>query len=435
MHPPLSFDQAPPISAPYRFFVTAPWFAAAAGLLLLIEGSALLTSRWVPATLAATHLIVLGFMLQAMCGALLQFIPVAIGGNVWQPLRLATFSHSALVVGTLLLAGGLYGQQGGLLLAAALCLGAGLGVYLIVIGLALWRTPATSDTVVALRLGHLALVVTLLTGLTMAVGLATHQPWPLPALSNVHAGWGLFGWSLMLLAGVSYFVVPMFQLTPAYPHWLRRALAPVLLLLLLGWAMLFPDFVSPWREVLLVAGFAVVVTYATVTLRLQQRRRRKVKDSTFLLFRVAMGSWLAAAMATLGLVATPDHLDHDRGVVSIALLVLLGGFGSVINGMLYKIMPFINWLHLQQRYSACGKLPPTMDKMLPEQHMRQQFRVHVVALLVLLVAVWLPPLARPAGLLLLLDAGWLGLNLAAIVRAYRRYQHALDDSVLPLNVC
>ena len=30
MHPSLSFDQAPPISVPYRFFLAAPWFGVMA---------------------------------------------------------------------------------------------------------------------------------------------------------------------------------------------------------------------------------------------------------------------------------------------------------------------------------------------------------------------------------------------------------------------
>ncbi|MCE9569169.1 MAG: hypothetical protein K8R10_04030 [Rhodocyclales bacterium] len=85
MHANLSFDQAPPISVPYRFFVAAPWFGVLAGILLTWSGADALASRWTPEALALTHLIALGFMLQAMCGALFQFIAVAVGGNVWRP--------------------------------------------------------------------------------------------------------------------------------------------------------------------------------------------------------------------------------------------------------------------------------------------------------------------------------------------------------------
>ena len=65
MQPNLSFEQAPPISVPYRFFLTAPWFGVAAGLLLAFMGEDMLASRWTPGALAGTHLLVAGFMLQA----------------------------------------------------------------------------------------------------------------------------------------------------------------------------------------------------------------------------------------------------------------------------------------------------------------------------------------------------------------------------------
>ena len=82
MHAALSFEQAPPLTVPIRFFATAPWFGVAAGLLLLWQGPEALASRWSPATMALTHLMTAGLMLQGMCGALLQFVPVEAGEPV-----------------------------------------------------------------------------------------------------------------------------------------------------------------------------------------------------------------------------------------------------------------------------------------------------------------------------------------------------------------
>lgn len=97
MHPELSFEQAPPIGVPFRFFLTVPLFGIAAGMLLFIAGEEMLSSRWAPAALAGTHLLVAGFMLQAMCGALLQFVPVAAGGNIWRPQLVAAIVHPLLI--------------------------------------------------------------------------------------------------------------------------------------------------------------------------------------------------------------------------------------------------------------------------------------------------------------------------------------------------
>ncbi len=417
MHPNLSFEQAPPISVPYRFFLTAPWFGIAAGLLLLVQGEVLLASRWAPGTLAMVHLFVAGFMLQAMCGALLQFIPVAAGGNIWRPRWLAAIVHPLLIVAAGLLVAAFLAQRPGFFMAAGHTFAVGLGFFIVVLGLAVWRTPAQGATIVALRIALAALLVTLITGVTLATGLAKGLLLPLPPLADVHAAWGLGGWALILLAGVSYFVVPMFQLTPAYPDWFSRGMPWALLAVVGIWSALFPDFPEPLRSIVLLSGVAVAASYGAVTLHLHARRRRKVSDTSFLFFRLAMLSLLLLLLSAL----MPLFGDDERITVWLGVLALFGVFFSVINGMLYKIMPFINWLQLQRHYGMQA-LPPTMNQMLAESQMRAQFRVHLVTLTVLLSAVWLPVLARPGGLLLMLDCGWLALNLLRIVGAYRRFK-------------
>ena len=80
-----------------------------------------------------------------------------------------------------------------------------------------------------LRVAVLGLLVTMVLGASLAVtlGLGVNLPtsWSLLALINVHVALG--DWevgALMLVIGVSYLVVPMFQLTPSYPEWLTRLL-------------------------------------------------------------------------------------------------------------------------------------------------------------------------------------------------------------------
>ena len=66
MSAPLSFEQAPAISVPYRFFVTGPLFGVAAGVLMALEGHDVVDTRWLATTFAAVHLVTVGFMLQVM---------------------------------------------------------------------------------------------------------------------------------------------------------------------------------------------------------------------------------------------------------------------------------------------------------------------------------------------------------------------------------
>jgi hypothetical protein len=110
------------------------------------------------------------------------------------------------------------------------------------------------------------------------------------------------------------------------------------------------------------------------------------------------------------------------------MLILPGVFVSTISGMMYKILPFLNWLHLQ-RLGAPISAVPNMKKMIPGDRMTNQFRLHVVSLLLLLAAVWLPALARPAGLCFAASCGWLGWNLVLSLRSYSEFRDRIRASV------
>lgn len=421
MHPSLSFDQAPPISVPYRFFLVAPWFGVMAGILLAWSGPDAFASRWTPEALALTHLIALGFMLQAMSGALFQFIPVAVGGNVWRSRLVANAMQPLLVLATLLLVAGLLFSRPGLLSAAVPLFLLAVGGFVIAVALALWRTPATGMALWAMRMALGGLAVTVLLGSLLAESLARGLPVPVVELTNIHLAWGLGGWALMLLAGVSYHVVPMFQLTRPYPLWFTRSFGPVLLLLLIAWSGQY--FLDDWRRPVAIGLplLAVFFAYAGMTLWLQYTRRRKIHDATSLYFRVAMLSLLAFAISGAAFFLHPEIGADPRSVVWLGVLAFAGVFVSAITGMMYKITPFLNWLHLQ-RLGAPMSAVPNMKKMIPAGAMTGQLRLHVLALVLLATAVWQPGLTRLAGLAFAASCAWLGWNLAGAVRRYRTFR-------------
>lgn len=406
------FEQAPPLSVPYRFFLSAPLFGAAAGLLLAWLGPEAFASRWSPGLLAAVHLFTVGFMLQAMSGALLQILPVAAGANVWHPLRVARWVHPVLNVGALLLAGGFAFGQPLLFRLAMLSLGAVVLPYALVAGYALLRTGARGATVLALRLSVLALLPTLVLGEFLASVFGWSMSLPLMELVSLHAAWAFVGWGVLLVIGVAYLVVPMFQLTPPYRPSVALALPLALFVLLLVWSALVlagqPHRLAALLAALPVAGFALW------TLVLQGRRRRRLPDVTLLFWRTGMLALLGAVAAVALDVALPEA--DGRLEILAGVLLIPGVFVSLISGMLYKIMPFLNWLHLQR----VAPPAPNMKHMLGEAAMKRQFRLHLLALLVTVVAVFLPVLVRPAGLLLAASALLLEWNLLGVLRIYRR---------------
>ncbi len=428
MHAALSFEQAPPLTVPIRFFATAPWFGVAAGLLLLWQGPEALASRWSPATMALTHLMTAGLMLQGMCGALLQFVPVAVGGNVWRPRLVAAVLHPALALAALLLPAAFLSADRTLLCAAAALFAVALGGFIAVVGLALLRTAATGASIATLRVALFGLLATVPLGLAAAATLGGALALPLAATVNLHASWGLGGWALALLAAAAFSVVPMFQLTPNYPAWVKRAVPFGLLaaLAVLSLQALIPGAPAdprPWQGLGLICagGFAVA------TLRLQQRRRRRVVDPTFGFFRGAMVSLLLASASGLTMLALPQLAGQPAAALWLGILLIVGVFASAINGMIYKIVPFLYWLHLQ-RLGGPAAMLPNMRALISERSMRGQMALHFIALALLLAALALPALARPGGAVLAASCAWLGGNVIGAYRVYAAFNSRIRAS-------
>ena len=424
MHPGLSFEQAPPISVPFRFFLAAPCFGILAGVLLAIAGEDALSSRWMPQALALTHLIAAGFMLQSMSGALMQFIPVAVGGNVWRPRLVASIVQPLLVVATLLLTAGLYTSRPDIAVLAVAPFAAGIGLNVTVLAAALWRTPANGPTLWALRLATAGLAVTTLLGAVLVEALAHGLVVPLVTLTDVHLAWGLGGWALMLLAGVSYHVVPMFQMTRPYPLRFARAFGPLLMALLLAWTarLWFDD--ARWSAAVALPALVLASGFAGVTLRLQYTRRRKAQDATALAFRISMLSLLTFAASYVAMWIVPALGADPRASVWLGVLALGGVFVPAITGMTCKIVSFVSWLHLQ-RIGAPAALVPNMKQIIPGTAINRQLRSLMVALTLLAGAVWVPVLARPAGVALAVSFAWLGWNLCAGMLRYRWFAQRL----------
>lgn len=412
----LSLDRAPPFSAPLRFFLTAPLFLLLAGLLLLAVGDEIFVSRWTPAALALTHLVTVGFMLLTMLGALIQVLPVVAGANLERPLLVARLVHGGLSLGVLLLSAAFLSAEAELYLVASATLGVAALLFFFAAAKALLPLPSTSPTIRGLKLSLLGGVGVVALGVCLAIALAQGWALPLIDLANVHATWGFAAWGAVLLAAMAYVVVPMFQLTPGYRarvSWVWPPLMLGLVLLLSLGVFLEQPQLSRLGEGLLALLGASFVIY---TLRLQSQRRRARVDAPYLYWKWGLWSALVALAMSLLAALLPELAEWPGWALLFGVLLGLGGFVSLIIGMLYRIVPFLVWLHLQEQGRA-----PNVGKILPEQHMRRQMQAHFLAVLLCLGAVFFPEwLARPAGLMLAIAAGWLFLNLLAAARVYQR---------------
>jgi len=219
----------------------------------------------------------------------------------------------------------------------------------------------------------------------------------------------------------------MFQITPPYPLWFSRffggalltsvAMASIASLTATEWLLSLLEATTVW----LAAGFCAM------TLWLQARSKRARPDLTQRFWRVGLCFGLAASLLWGVVHVIPALEPYAQWPLVFGALVLVGGFVSVISGMLYKIVPFLVWLHLQNR--GKGKvMAPNMKMVLAESRMARHFYAHLASCALLVAApFWPSVLARLAGLAMIAASTLLAANLLSAVAVYRRHAVLIDE--------
>ncbi|HLU79635.1 MAG TPA: hypothetical protein VKZ52_08715 [Burkholderiaceae bacterium] len=446
----LDFDRSPPLRVSFRFILNVPLFLmlAALGLAwLALSGQPYL--RWNPLVLATAHLFTLGVLASAMLGALMQILPVATRLPLLHVRITSFFVHICLTAGTLALAAGFISAVGLFHTLAVVLLGAAFLVFLssVAAGMARhWsqRAPGAGEVLSAVRLALLALLVTVVLGAFMAglrgnlwgVGATQVGAW-LHDLPDLHVAWGLAGWVGLLVVGVSYQVIPIFQATEIYPQRLTDTLAPAVFVLLGvittagGWQTSHGEAAALLR----LGAFSLLaiafLMYAGVTSRLLWTRKRPSAEPTTRFWHLSMACLVLAA--ALGVArawwpaGTPATLEMALGTL------LIPGFAvSAVNGMLYKIVPFLLWHNAQRQAPVALPFMPKVRQFIPERAAHRQFLLHLSAVVLLTLACMAPALLLPAALALAASAGMLGWNIFRGLQRYlqtsRQIVQALADS-------
>lgn len=383
----LAIDAAPPVAVPRRFLLTAPWWGAAAGLLLLIDSTAL-QSRWHPTTLAATHAFTLGVFGNLLFGSLLQFLPAAAGVGLRGGARCASASYLLLNAGAALLTAGLQHSHAPLLTAGAAALAAAFLLLAVTTGPGL--VAATGQRLLRAGLGAAlaAALATAAIGATLALTLAGHLriAAPLTSLTDVHASLGLAGWVLLTLAAVGRVVMPMFQGTRTVPAQVQAIWLATLLPALAAASLLrLGEAVAPLRA----AVAAAALSFAGTALWLQSRAPHPRNAALRAYWRAGLVASVAAALATLA----PRGDALLTGVLAVGIAVPL-----LAVGMQLEIVAFLGWIDLHRRCGRGSQLP-SVQRLLPERQKWIVLYFFLAAAALLLAAVALPSalLTRAAG--------------------------------------
>jgi hypothetical protein len=350
----------PPFLLPGEHFVAAlVWLAAGACGLVLVAPTLAAGNIFDPRVFAVTHSITLGVITTAIIGALYQLFPVAMGRAV-RSVRLAHLTFCLLQGGVLLVVGGFWYSRGAVQGAgwSAIALALGLvGGNLISQSLDARPDPVVGRYVGA---GYLAILAALTLGaVRIGQSLGYGQVDRLAMIAS-HFHLAALGFAGFVAVGVGSRMLPMFLVSHGFPRWPLRWIGPVggagLTSFVIGQLSRSPALVLAGGGLMIVA----VGLYLYLGLDYFRRRMRRVLDPGLAHVAVAFVSLAVAVAAGARLLMGSDGFAPRLWAI-YALLALLGWLVLLIVGVLYKVLPFLTWLHLFGGRMGNGPLPAVAD--------------------------------------------------------------------------
>jgi len=372
----LSLDQAPPIKVPFLYFLSAPLFALIALSVLLIGGFDSF-SQFSHTTIASLHLVTIGFFSFVMFGALTQMLPVIASATISHVTRIPFVAFVLMVFGLLSMVIGLVWYTPSSFTFSYIALGFGFITALLSLFHAIASIVHITPTIrfVFASLG-VALFVVLL-GVFLLYGFANEDINILHYMvMHIHSVYAVFGFAFLLIVGVSFQILPMFYVAPDFSRYMQQWYMPVFLVLLLVWGgvNLFPLDAELYVKIALVA---MVLLYLYEFYRKLITRKRKINDATIRYFQTGIVSLFFGLFLWIW-----DYNAHTIMVASILIGIFLF---SIMQGMLYKIVPFLVWFHL----NAKGYMSiPVTTQIIEAKRVTMQYKLFVSGAVLLILGVF-----------------------------------------------
>ncbi len=375
------------MALPLAFILTGVLSLCAGVGWLVVRPSLLAAYHYNQYVIAATHLLVLGWIVSVVMGAMYQLVPVALETKLYSE-RLARWHlicHLIGFIGMVWMFRVWNMKQVGHF-GCVLAVGVGLFLYNLV--RTLQRVPKWNVTATAVAAALFWISATVTVGLSIAAGKCVYESNAGVATAGVvrtlfsglrsvgaftsrfdaisamhaHAHLGAVGFFTLLLVGVSYKLIPMFTLSEVQSA--RRAAASVILLNL-GLAGSFLTILtrSPWKLAFALLVVLALALYGWELRAILRQRKRRVLDWGITSF--LSGAALLIPVSLLAVVLSWPGLPLNTFTGQLenlyGFLGLMGVVSLSIIGMLYKIIPFLVWFGCYSGWVGRAKVPALSD--------------------------------------------------------------------------
>jgi hypothetical protein len=341
-----------------------------------------------PDTLILVHVVCIGWLSLAMCGALFQFVPVLVAKPLFAEswalpaLSLLSVGLTSLLAGFLSL-GGRLPTWLWLLPVGATLLVAGFGLIVVDLALTARLRPAGPARFVLVGLASLcatdafgAVFAFTLAGWAGSAGQSI-----LAAGVPLHAIAGLGGWLTLTAMGVSYRLLSMFMLSPEVDERksgatllagsLAIAVSVVAGILVIGLA----DGLKGVLSIAAVLGLAAATLYGRDLLAIFRGRKRRQLELNVRMATLSFASLVGTALLCVALFV---ENAFEALVGAFVFLAVFGWLSGLVLAKLYKIVAFLTWL---ETYGpVMGRAPtPRVQDLVDEGRATKWFVIYYVA--------------------------------------------------------
>jgi len=311
-----------------------------------------------PRVVAVTHAFTLGVITTAIFGALYQLFPVTMGRAV-RSVSAAHLTFWLLQAGAVLIVAGFWMSRGALLGGGwtAVAIAAGLfGANLVSRSGGARPDPLVGRYVAG---AYVAFVAALGLGSLRIGEILGYGHVDRLALITSHFHLAALGFATAVAVGVGSRMLPMFLVSHGHPRWPLRWIGPLggggLAGFVAGQLTRAPGVVLAGGSVL---GLAMVL-HLYLGLTYFRGRVRRALDPGLM---HAAAAFVALAVATaLGAVLLWGGDGTPSLWAAYVSLTLLGWLVLLIVGVLYKVLPFLTWLHLFGGKMGEAPLPTVAD--------------------------------------------------------------------------
>lgn len=316
--------------------------------------------------IAWVHLYMLGFVMMAIFSAMAQLGPVV---TETRHHKVSVFKYIwiFLTLGLSLLQVGFYVDAKLLLYGGVLVLVAIL-IYIVEFFLTLRNARRKTTITTAMKTSNFFLLLGIIYGLVMALGFNSYLDIETHSLLKAHTFGLLVGFVTLIIMGISIILVPMFGFSKRISD---DEFAKSFYTLSLGVILMLasPLFLTTLLE---FASYGLtiiaILLYFFQLVKMTKSRKKVVHDIWAKSIYVGFSSFIASFLLFIIYL-----INQDAEILKVASwIMLVGFFGFLIIGNLYKIIPFLLWFEIYSPLIEEQNVP-MLHELLPSKLPTLQF--------------------------------------------------------------